>query len=204
MLDNVYATSTVSFGSRAVSHATDSLTGTNSLLRNVDHAESTKRKRCNDCIALSMSRFPEAFMNIVIRPLAVADFTAAVQLWSSTPGVRVTETPAMYARFLARNPELSCAAWAEEELVGAVLCGHDGRRGYLYHLAVDQAYRQRGIAREMLAYCLARLTTLGIEKCSAFLLHDNHRGREFWLHLGWRERVDLIVLAHDLPAPDSA
>jgi N-acetylglutamate synthase len=137
-------------------------------------------------------------MSIEYRSLLAVDYVAAMALWNRTPGVRTTESEAMFNRFLERNPEFSAAAWSGEQLVGAVMCGHDSRRGYLYHLAVEEAFRRRGIAQALVNSCLDRLRTIGIEKCSAFLFTHNATGRDFWQHLGWRERIDLVVMAKDI------
>jgi ribosomal protein S18 acetylase RimI-like enzyme len=137
-------------------------------------------------------------MTITYRPILPADYDAAMQLWNATPGVRTTETRAMFERFLARNPELGCVAECAGALIGAVLCGHDGRRGYLYHLAVAEPFRRQGIAQRLVERCLDDLTRLGIEKCSVFLFTENQAGQAFWSRLGWRERIDLRVMAKEL------
>lgn len=130
--------------------------------------------------------------------LAPEDYEAALALWNSCPGVRANETPAEFARILARNPGLSPAARAAGELVGAVFCCHDGRRGYLYHLGVAPAFRGQGIARELVARSLAGLSAAGIRRCSIHSIVGNDAGEQFWLRLGWRLRADLKLLAMDL------
>lgn len=137
-------------------------------------------------------------MPLTFRPLLPDDYDSAMELWNRAPGVRTTESREMFIRFLDRNPGLSGAACAEEKLIGAVMCGHDSRRGYLYHLAVDATFQRQGIAKQLVQTCLQQLATLGIEKCSAFLFTHNTAGRDFWLQLGWRERVDLVVMAKEL------
>ena len=137
-------------------------------------------------------------MPLLYRPITADDYAAAIALWNATPGVRTTETREMFERILERNPGCGCVAMSENQLVGAVLCGHDGRRGYLYHLAVAEAYRRRGIAQTMVEHCLAALKGVAIEKCSIFLFTENASGLAFWSHLGWQERIDLRVLAKDL------
>jgi ribosomal protein S18 acetylase RimI-like enzyme len=133
-----------------------------------------------------------------LRDLRTVDYAAAMALWNSSPGVRTSESPEEFDRILARNPELSCAAVVAGNLVGAVLACHDGRRGYLYHLAVAEPHRYGGIARAMVERCLARLKAIGIDRCSIHLMVDNDGGAAFWQRIGWRERVDLKVMCHDL------
>ena len=133
-----------------------------------------------------------------IQELTVADYEPVMALWNSSPGVRATESPEEFSRILARNPGLSCVARDGETLVAAILCCHDGRRGYLYHLAVAESHRRQGIARAMVDRCLTLLTQFGIARCTLFVVADNDDGTAFWKQIGWRERVDLRAMAKDL------
>lgn len=137
-------------------------------------------------------------MTIEWNELTPADYEQALALWNSAPGVRASETPEEFERILKRNPGLSPAARIDHKLVGAVLCCHDGRRGYLYHLAVAETHRRQGIARRLVDQCLERLAAEGISRCTIFLVADNIAGREFWLRSGWFERTDLVAFAQDL------
>jgi ribosomal protein S18 acetylase RimI-like enzyme len=133
-----------------------------------------------------------------LAPLAESDFGEAIALWNSCEGVRANETPEEFARILARNPGLSGAIRRGSELAAAVLCCHDGRRGYLYHLGVAAAHRQVGLGRLLVEHSLAQLQALGIRRCTIFLITDNLGGEAFWKRIGWRDRDDLKVLAYDL------
>lgn len=130
--------------------------------------------------------------------LGAGDYESALALWNSVPGVRASETREEFERILSRNPGLSPAVRINGALAGAVLCCHDGRRGYLYHLAVAEQHRRLGIGKRLVDECLARLTAEGIGRCTIFLVADNDAGRQFWLKSGWFERTDLIAFAHDL------
>jgi ribosomal protein S18 acetylase RimI-like enzyme len=132
--------------------------------------------------------------------LLPADYEAALALWNAAPGVRTNESREEFERILRRNPGLSTAVWIKHELAGAVLCCQDGRRGYLYHLAVAEQHRRKGIARAMVDHCLGQLASEGIQRCTIFLVADNESGREFWKKSGWYERTDLVAFAKDLPA----
>ena len=136
--------------------------------------------------------------NYSLAPLELADFEAALALWNASPGVRAAETREEFTRILARNPGLGSAAWVDGELVGGVLCTHDGRRGYLYHLAVAAPFRQQKIATALVERSLSLLASQGISRCSIFLIADNEAGAQFWLKTGWRERTDLRLMAIDL------
>jgi len=135
---------------------------------------------------------------ITIREMTIADYDTVMRLWNSAPGVRAAETSDELERMLQRNPGLSGVACCGNELAGAVLCGQDGRRGYLYHLAVADAFRRRGIGRQLVDRCLDRLRDLGIRRCTIFLITDNAHGESFWRETGWRERTDLKAFAKDL------
>jgi ribosomal protein S18 acetylase RimI-like enzyme len=122
--------------------------------------------------------------------MTAGDWDAVTALWRASPGIELNEsdTRDAIAAFLERNPELSAVALASAEVVGAVLAGHDGRRGYLHHLAVTPSHRSRGIARALLDRALDRLAALGIVKCNVFILEDNVDGASFWRHAGFGPR----------------
>lgn len=138
-----------------------------------------------------------------IRPMIREDYDAVTALWQATEGVGLNESDSREntEAYLRRNPELSLVALQDDELIAAVLCGHDGRRGFLHHLAVAPLFRGQGIARRMVAICLEGLTAGGILKCNIYLYADNHAGAAFWRRLGWLQRAELLVLqrATDLP-----
>jgi putative acetyltransferase len=135
-------------------------------------------------------------MDITFSPMTAADLDDVLALWSTTNGVGLNEsdTPGQLRAFLDRNPGLSLLARDGTRLVGAVLCGHDGRRGYLHHLAVLSEHRGRGLGRQMVERCLGALAVLGILKCNIFLYADNEPGQQFWNRCGWTARNDLKVL----------
>jgi ribosomal protein S18 acetylase RimI-like enzyme len=124
-----------------------------------------------------------------VAPMMATDYDEAVALWRISPGVGLNESDerAPLTAYLARNPGLSqVARLGGAELVGAVLCGHDGRRGYLHHLAVAEAYRRRGLGRELVERALEALKAAGIGKCNIFVFDDNAAARDFWTKLEFR------------------
>ena len=136
-------------------------------------------------------------MRYTIRKMTARDYDAVVSLWKAAPGVGLdaeSDSRSGIARYLRRNPGLSFVACHGGQLVGAVLSGHDGRRGYLHHLAVAPPHRRRGIGLAMVARCLRALAARKIPKCNVFLLASNASGRAFWRHNGWTLREDLRVL----------
>lgn len=141
--------------------------------------------------------------DVVIRPMTEADHWQVFALWQETEGIGLGESdsPVAVSAYLQRNPGMSgLAVLPSEQIVGAALCGHDGRRGYLHHLAVARPFRRQGIARQLLAYCFAGLARCGIPKCNIFLFAYNDAGRAFWLREGWRPRPDLDVLQKPIVA----
>ena len=134
---------------------------------------------------------------IEIRPFELADHAAAVDLWQATEGIGLSasDSRANTAAYLERNPGMSFVACCNGVLIGAVLCGTDGRRGYLHHLAVDKRFRGQGIGRQLVAHCLKILRSAGLPKCHIFLYRSNQSGREFWQKIGWSQRSDLDVVS---------
>ena len=139
-------------------------------------------------------------MTHAIRSMSIADYEAVLRLWRETEGLGLNEsdTRDRVAAFLARNPGLSRVAVRGDNIVGAVLCGHDGRRGYLHHLAVAQSQRKLGLGKALVEACLADLARQDISKCNIFLFADNIDGEAFWKHNGWNKRPDLAVLQKPL------
>lgn len=103
-------------------------------------------------------------------------------------GLGESDTPTALAMFLARNPGMSAVAIADGVLVGAVLCGHDGRRGSLHHLAVVPSARGQGLAGRMLDHCDAALAASGLARCHLMIYVDNAAGQRFWEHRGWQAK----------------
>ena len=135
--------------------------------------------------------------NYRIRPMTLRDYAAVITLWRGVPGIGLDEdcdSRAGIARYLKRNPGLSFVACVREGVVGAVLSGHDGRRGYLHHLAVATTHRKAGVGKALVAHCLRRLGKQGIPKCNIFVFRSNTKGQAFWKHNGWRLRPDLTVM----------
>lgn len=137
-------------------------------------------------------------MEAEIRPFAIADYVAARDVWLNTPGLGLDEAADSeegIRSFLERNPDLSFVAIERGALVGTVLCGHDGRRGFLYHLAVAQASRRRGIGKALTQAALDALSATGIRKCHLFVLNANTEGLAFWDLLGWSMREDIATFS---------
>ena len=94
-------------------------------------------------------------------------------------------------RFLKRNPTTSVVAEEDGKIVGAILCGHDGRRGCLYHVCVEKDYRMQGIGKSMVVFCMEALKKEQINKVSLIAFTQNDIGNAFWKQIGWTKREDL-------------
>lgn len=129
------------------------------------------------------------------REMLSQDFDSLFELWTQTPGVDVTraDTPEGLGFFLDRNPGLSFVAESGGQIVGAIMCGHDGRRGFIHHLVVFTPFRRQGVARKLVVMSLAQLEQIGLEKAHLFIRRDNVSGLDFWKSVDWKERIDLTM-----------
>jgi ribosomal protein S18 acetylase RimI-like enzyme len=140
---------------------------------------------------------------VSFRTLGDADIPAARAFWPTVPGLGLSsaDEPGALSAFFARNPGLSWGAFDGDALVATVLAGHDGRRGFLYHLAVAPSHRGRGYSTELMRRALEGLAACGIEKVHALVLADNAPGLAFWAaaaRRGWNRRADLLLFSRDL------
>ncbi|MCA9238822.1 MAG: GNAT family N-acetyltransferase [Planctomycetales bacterium] len=136
-------------------------------------------------------------MPATLRSMFTTDYPAVRALWEATPGVGLDESDelAPWTQYLRRNEGLSLIAIDEQgEVVGAVMCGHDGRRGYLSHLAVAEHAQRQGVGRLIVQECLNQLAGLGVLRCNVRVFAHNHGGTEFWRRLGFHPREDLAIL----------
>lgn len=142
---------------------------------------------------------------VQIEPFALEAYDDIRALWEACEGIGLSRADSLenIRGYLQRNPGFSFVATSGDRIVGAVLCGHDGRRGYLHHLAVRHEFRGRQTARRLVAACLSALREAGIRKCHAFLFTDNIEGQAFWGRIGWTRRTDLGVVSKDMGADAS-
>jgi ribosomal protein S18 acetylase RimI-like enzyme len=136
---------------------------------------------------------------ITTREFKISDYDAALELWQRVEGLEIAEGDdrESVAQFLARNPRLSRVATDGSGTVGVVLCGHDGRRGHIYHLAIDPAYQGRGLGKRLIDECLKGLRQAGVKRAIIMVADDNRRGGEFWRHCGWEEISGAVAMGMD-------
>jgi ribosomal protein S18 acetylase RimI-like enzyme len=130
--------------------------------------------------------------------LTIADYDEVASLWIQTPGIRFSDADSRPAleRYLHRNRDLSFVARISGRIVGTVLSGHDGRRGYLNHLLVVETHRRHGIGSHLVQLSIDALAREGITKTHLFVLNDNAAAFDFWRRRGWRRRSDVTLFSH--------
>lgn len=128
-----------------------------------------------------------------IRVMTMDDYDAVLALMSKTPGISLRDADSRQAtaRYLERNPDMSFVAESGSGLCACVMCGHDGRRGYLQHLLVLPEFRRQGLARALVTRCLSKLEALGIHKCHLDVLKTNDAAARYWQSQGWQLREDI-------------
>ena len=137
-----------------------------------------------------------------IREFEPTHYSQALALWQSDDGVGLSDadSEANIALFLNRNPGLSFMAVDGDTLVGTILCGHDGRRGLIHHLAVVPARRREGLGRKLVHAALRALRAAGIQQCHLLVFERNAGARDFWTKIGAEERESLVVFS--MPTAD--
>jgi len=137
---------------------------------------------------------------VTIRAMTIDDYDAVYALWNAclSSARDIDDSREAIERFLLRNPGLSVVAVENDAIVGNILCGHDGRRGYLYHVAVDAAHRRSGVGQAMVRACLAALRAEGIHSCALVAFTRNTGGNAFWEAVGFRAR-DMVYRERRLP-----
>jgi ribosomal protein S18 acetylase RimI-like enzyme len=139
-------------------------------------------------------------MTIVITDFSPDDYEEAIALWKSCEGIGLSDADEWepLIAFLTKNPGLNFIARENGTIVGTCLCGSDGRRGYLYHLAVDPSWRRKGIGRILAQKALQALALQGIQKCHIMVFGANELGLAFWQNEGWVTRPEIVLMSHNV------
>ena len=131
---------------------------------------------------------------MILRAMTIEDYDEVRLLWLSIKGFGIRsmdDSKEGVEAFLLRNPNLSVVAIEDNHIVGAILCGHDGRRGCLYHVCVAEGYRMQGVGKAMVVFCMNALKAEKINKVSLIAFTRNDIGNAFWKEIGWTKREDL-------------
>lgn len=130
-----------------------------------------------------------------IRKMRLCDYDSVYALWLSCPGIglnNLDDSREGIAKYLARNPDTCFVAEEQGKIIGAILTGHDGRRGYISHTAVSPDYRRQGVGRQLVETALNALKAQGINKVNLVAFAHNEQGNAFWEKMGFTTRPDLI------------
>jgi len=135
-------------------------------------------------------------MTLSIRLFNIADYPDLFALWSSQPGFdrglrSIDDSEAGITKFLQRNPNTCFIAEEDGEIIGGILAGHDGRRGYIYHAIVHPNFQRKGIGKLLADSACEALRAEGITKAGMLVFASNEQGNAFWESQGWQTRPDL-------------
>ena len=132
--------------------------------------------------------------DFTVRTMTIDDYEGVYALWKTIKGFSMRSIDDSFdgvKRFLSRNPATSIVAEADGKIVGAILCGHDGRRATFYHVCVAESFRKRGIGKAMVVLAMQALKKEKINKVALIAFTQNDVGNAFWKGIGWKERLDL-------------
>jgi ribosomal protein S18 acetylase RimI-like enzyme len=139
-------------------------------------------------------------MIVTLREMNLADYPQVNDLWQRTENIGLSSADSQQNldKFLKRNLGLNYVIFEDQQLVGTILGGHDGRRGAIYHLAVDNNFRGKGYGKQLLDACVGAFSKVGIERCHIHVYADNAAGIKFWQNNGWFLRPELTLLSKDI------
>ena len=140
------------------------------------------------------------------REMTIEDYDDLIALWQQSEGLRIREADSRRGiqHYLARNPGLSFIALHQDIMIGTIMAGHDGKRGYIQHLTVSGDYRRQGVGTKLLDLCLDSLLKTGIVKSHIFVLKTNDSGALFWKKRGWTKRNDIDLFSYINKGQDNA
>lgn len=136
---------------------------------------------------------------IEFREMRIEDYEDSIALWNRTEGMGLSSADSRESiqLYLERNQGFSQVAVNNGGVIGTLLSGHDGRRGYLYHLAVEPEFRGQSIASKLVNQALASLRDAGIQRAHIMVLDTNDTGKAFWSRMGWTSRNDVLLRSSD-------
>jgi ribosomal protein S18 acetylase RimI-like enzyme len=139
-------------------------------------------------------------LRIKYRQMNLRDYPLLIELWKNTPGIGISSSDRKnkIRLFLNKNRKTCFVALKDREIVGTVLCGSDGRRGYIYHLVVKKEYRNKGIATRLIDYCLDGLKRNKIDKCHLFVYKTNVGAIDYYIRKKWKQRDELLIFSKNL------
>ena len=130
-----------------------------------------------------------------IRPMTINDYEQVYSLWLNTPNMglnNLDDSKEGIAKYLARNPNTCFIAENNDNIIGVIMCGHDGRRGYIHHTAVDEHEQRNGVGTALVNTAMSALEREGINKAALVVFGKNEKGNAFWEKQGFTTRPDLV------------
>ncbi len=136
---------------------------------------------------------------MLIRPMTTDDYDEVYAMWQITSrrALSAADERAQIERYIRRNEGMSQVAVVDGRIVGTVLAGHDGRRGFIHHMAVLPEYRRRRIGHALAEKAIEKITAEGIDKTHIFCYQNNETGQEFWKDFGFAKRDDVFVFSYE-------
>ncbi|MGR2952382.1 GNAT family N-acetyltransferase [Vibrio vulnificus] len=136
---------------------------------------------------------------VKIREMDIADYDDVIKLWGQTEGMSLRDADSKESinNYLIRNPNLSFVAMSANKIVGAVLVGTDGRRGYLQHLVVSSSFRGKNLGRELVSQAISALANVGVPKTHLFVYNENVNAQQFYEKLGWFPRDEVRMYSYN-------
>jgi N-acetylglutamate synthase len=144
---------------------------------------------------IPLDKYKQENKTMNIRPMTISDYDALYRLWTTTPGMGlndIDDSREGISRYLTRNPDTSFVAEQNGAIIGAIMCGHDGRRGMIHHTVVVKAEQHKGIGSALVDAALEALKKEGITKVQLVAFTHNENGNIFWESKGFTSRQDLI------------
>jgi len=137
---------------------------------------------------------------VIIRQMNIYDFDEMLKLWEKVADIAdiLLDSKAKLERFLRKNSSYNLVCQAKNQIIGTILCGSDGQRAYIYHIAVRKDYESKSIATDLISEVIRKLRADGIEECRLFVIDDNYQEQDFWSNEGWKESRDLLVFSRQL------
>lgn len=130
-----------------------------------------------------------------IRIMTIEDYEEVYKLWISIDGMgmrSLDDSKEGIEKFIKRNPSSNFVAIENNKIIGVILSGHDGRRGFIYHTAVNESFRKKGVGETLVNAVINSMHMEGINKIALVVFEKNQLGNKFWESIGFEERTDLI------------
>ncbi|EHA1078955.1 GNAT family N-acetyltransferase [Vibrio alginolyticus] len=140
----------------------------------------------------------------MIREMHISDYSQVIGLWSTTEAMLLRDAGSKenIGKYLKRNPNLSFVALDGDNIIGAILVGTDGRRGYVQHLAVDSTFRGKGVGAKLISSAVEALSKIGIAKTHLFVANENINAQSFYEKLGWFPRDEVRMFSFNSSSSD--